>query len=91
MDKLNFYQQGAKIGLQQDKYSMAPWFIEGKNLDIFWSSQSVKASARGSEEVVTDEIVDTDERGRFSYVKIDLFGTMKEIGSLSGIITIIGL
>ena len=34
MDKLNFYQQGAKIGLQQDKYSMAPWFIEGKNLDI---------------------------------------------------------
>lgn len=69
MDKLNFYQQGAKIGLQQDKYSMAPWFIEGKNLDIFNSSQSVKASTRGSEEVVSDEIVDTDERGRFSLRK----------------------
>lgn len=69
MKPLNFYQQGAVAWLQQDKYSMAPWFIEGKNLDIFSSSQSVKASARGSEEVVSDEIVDTDERGRFSLRK----------------------
>nr|DAW46194.1 MAG TPA: hypothetical protein [Bacteriophage sp.] len=29
------------------------------------------------------------KEGDFPYVKIDLFGTMKEIGSLSGIITII--
>lgn len=69
MKPLNFYQQGAVAGMQQDQYSQAPWFVDSKNLDIFSSSQSVKATAWSVPELVDSNIVDIDHRGRFELHK----------------------
>lgn len=69
MKPLTFYQQGAVAGMQQDQYSQAPWFVDSKNLDIFSSSQSVKATAWSEPELVDSNIVDVDHRGRFELHK----------------------
>ena len=69
MKPLNFYQQGAVAGMQQDSYSQAPWFVESKNLDIFWSSQSVKATAWKEKEDRDPNIVEVDPSGRFELHK----------------------
>ena len=66
---LTFYQQGAVAGMQQDQYSQAPWFVDSKNLDIFSSSQSVKATAWSEPKLVDSNIVDVDHRGRFELHK----------------------
>lgn len=69
MKPLTFYQQGAVAGMQQDQYSQAPWFVDSKNLDIFSSSQSVRATAWSEPELVDSNIVDVDHRGRFELHK----------------------
>ena len=45
MDNLNFYSAWLPAGQQTDRYSSQPWCLRSKNLDIFSSSKSVKATA----------------------------------------------
>lgn len=66
---LNFYQQWAVAGMQQDQYSQAPWFVDSKNLDIFSSSQSVKATAWKDGVKKDANLVDIDPTGRFELHK----------------------
>ena len=45
IDNLNFYSNWLPAWQQTDKYSSQPWCLRSKNLDIFSSSKSVKATA----------------------------------------------
>lgn len=45
IDNLNFYSAWLPAGQQTDRYSSQPWCLRSKNLDIFSSSKSVKATA----------------------------------------------
>lgn len=45
MDNLNYYSAWLPAGQQTDRYSSQPWCLRSKNLDIFSSSKSVKATA----------------------------------------------
>ena len=45
IDNLNFYNTWLPAGQQTDRYSSQPWCLRSKNLDIFSSSKSVKATA----------------------------------------------
>ena len=45
IDNLNFYSNWLPAGQLTDKYSTQPWCLKSKNLDIFSSSKSVKATA----------------------------------------------
>jgi len=45
IDNLNYYTAWLPAGQQTDKYSSQPWCLKSKNLDIFSSSKSVKATA----------------------------------------------
>ncbi len=64
---LNFYQQWAVAGMQQDQYSQAPWFVDSKNLDIFSSSQSVRATAWSvpKKSVENESIIEVDDQDRY--------------------------
>ena len=44
IDNLNFYSAWLPAGQQTDRYSSQPWCLRSKNLDIFSSSKSVKAT-----------------------------------------------
>ena len=60
MDNLNYYSAWLPAGQQTDRYSSKPWCLRSKNLDIFSSSKSVKATA-WSEPTTTDaDIVKQD-------------------------------
>jgi len=48
MDNLNYYSSWLPAWQQTDKYSSNPWCLKSKNLDIFSSSKSVKATAFSS-------------------------------------------
>lgn len=54
IDNLNFYSSWLPAWQLTDKYSSQPWCLKSKNLDIFSSSKSVKATA-WSAPVNTDE------------------------------------
>ena len=45
MDNLNYYSAWLPAWQLTDKYSSQPWCLKSKNLDIFSSSKSVKATA----------------------------------------------
>lgn len=45
IDDLNYYSSWLPAWQQTDKYSSKPWCLKSKNLDIFSSSKSVKATA----------------------------------------------
>jgi len=45
IDNLNYYSSWLPAGQLTDKYSSLPWCLKSKNLDIFSSSKSVKATA----------------------------------------------
>jgi hypothetical protein len=45
IDNLNYYSSWLPAWQQTDKYSNLPWCLKSKNLDIFSSSKSVKATA----------------------------------------------
>jgi hypothetical protein len=45
IDNLNYYSAWLPAWQQTDKYSSQPWCLKSKNLDIFSSSKSVKATA----------------------------------------------
>lgn len=54
IDNLNYYSSWLPAWQQTDRYSSQPWCLKSKNLDIFSSSKSVKATA-------WDQPVNTDE------------------------------
>ena len=45
IDNLNYYSAWLPAGQLTDRYSSNPWCLKSKNLDIFSSSKSVKATA----------------------------------------------
>jgi hypothetical protein len=45
IDNLNYMSSWLPAGQQTDRYSSQPWCLKSKNLDIFSSSKSVKATA----------------------------------------------
>ena len=53
IDNLNYYSSWLPAWQLTDKYSTLPWCLKSKNLDIFSSSKSVKATA-WSEPTTTD-------------------------------------
>jgi len=53
IDNLNYYSAWLPAGQLTDRYSSQPWCLRSKNLDIFSSSKSVKATA-WSEPTTTD-------------------------------------
>lgn len=60
IDNLNYYSSWLPAWQLTDKYSSQPWCLKSKNLDIFSSSKSVKATA-WSEPTTTDaDIVKQD-------------------------------
>lgn len=64
VDNLNYYSSWLPAWQQTDKYTSQPWCLKSKNLDIFSSSKSVKATA-WSEPEDTDEswVVLVDQTG----------------------------
>ena len=62
MDNLNIYNAWLPAGQQTDRYSSQPWCLRSKNLDIFSSSKSVKATA-WSEPVTWDDGIIASEWG----------------------------
>lgn len=56
IDDLNYYSAWLPAGQQTDRYSSQPWCLRSKNLDIFSSSKSIKATA-WSEPTTTDSDV----------------------------------
>lgn len=65
MDNLNYYSAWLPAWQLTDKYSSQPWCLKSKNLDIFSSSKSVKATA-WTDPVTTDSqgIIAQDDKGR---------------------------
>ena len=64
IDNLNLYRQGLPAWQQTDKYSANPWCLFSKNVDIFSSSNSYKATAFSIPDSQWSSIVDMDERWR---------------------------
>ena len=60
IDNLNFYSNWLPAGQQTDKYSSQPWCLRSKNLDIFSSSKSVKATAWGNPVNADSDIIKQD-------------------------------
>lgn len=64
IDNLNFYSNWLPAGQLTDKYSSQPWCLRSKNLDIFSSSKSVKATAWSQPtNISTSGVVLEDETG----------------------------
>ena len=66
MDNINFYSNWIPAWQQTDSYTTQPWCLLSKNVDIFSSSKSIKATA-WSEPIsweLWEWIVDVDERWR---------------------------
>lgn len=60
VDNLNFYSNWLPAWQQTDKYSSQPWCLRSKNLDIFSSSKSVKATAWSEPTTTGSDIVAQD-------------------------------
>ena len=56
-DNLNYYSAWLPAGQQTDRYSSQPWCLRSKNLDIFSSSKSVKATAWSEPSVAEADII----------------------------------
>ena len=61
---LVYFKQGIPAWQQMDKYSNNPWMLLSKNVDIFSSSNSYKATAFSAATAQDSWIVDTDEKWR---------------------------
>ena len=59
-DNLNFYSNGLPAWQQTDKYSSQPWCLRSKNLDIFSSSKSVKATAWSAPSQADADVIKQD-------------------------------
>ena len=62
IDNLNYYSSWLPAGQQTDKYSSQPWCLKSKNLDIFSSSKSVKATAWSEPTTEDADIVAQDSK-----------------------------
>ena len=60
VDNLNYYTAWLPAGQQTDKYSSQPWCLKSKNLDIFSSSKSVKATAWSAPSTTDSDIIKQD-------------------------------
>ena len=67
IDNLNYMVSWLPAWQQTDKYSWNPWCVKSKNLDIFSSSKSVKATAWDTQEQWATSYIDIDERGNDSF------------------------
>ena len=61
---LVYFKQWIPAGHQMDKYSANPWCLFSKNVDIFSSSNSYKATAFSAATAQDIWIVDTDDKWR---------------------------
>lgn len=59
-DNLNYYSSWLPAWQLTDKYSSQPWCLKSKNLDIFSSSKSVKATAWSNATTTGNDIVKQD-------------------------------
>lgn len=57
IDNLNYYSSWLPAWQLTDKYSSQPWCLKSKNLDIFSSSKSVKATAWSEPVELEEEII----------------------------------
>jgi len=57
IDNLSYYSSWLPAWQQTDKYSRNPWCLKSKNLDIFSSSKSVKATAFSEPTIWDDDII----------------------------------
>lgn len=62
IDNLNFYSAWLPAWQQTDRYSSQPWCLRSKNLDIFSSSKSVKATAWSEPVAWASDIVAQDDK-----------------------------
>ena len=60
IDNLNYYSSWLPAWQQTDKYSSQPWCLKSKNLDIFSSSKSVKATAWSAPSTTDSDIIKQD-------------------------------
>ena len=60
IDNLNYYSSWLPAWQQTDKYTSQPWCLKSKNLDIFSSSKSVKATAWSEPSAVAGDIIKQD-------------------------------
>ena len=60
MDNLNYYSAWLPAGQQTDRYSSQPWCLRSKNLDIFSSSKSVKATAWSTPTTTDADVIKQD-------------------------------
>lgn len=60
IDNLNYYSAWLPAGQQTDRYSSQPWCLRSKNLDIFSSSKSVKATAWSEPTTTGSDIIKQD-------------------------------
>lgn len=60
IDNLNFYSNWLPAGQLTDKYSTQPWCLKSKNLDIFSSSKSVKATAWSTPTTTDSDVIKQD-------------------------------
>ena len=62
---LVYFKQWIPAGHQMDKYSANPWCLFSKNVDIFSSSNSYKATAFSTPDEQADWVIAVDEKWRF--------------------------
>ena len=60
IDNLNYYSAWLPAGQQTDRYSSQPWCLRSKNLDIFSSSKSVKATAWSVPTTTDSDVIKQD-------------------------------
>jgi hypothetical protein len=60
IDNLNYYSSWLPAGQLTDKYSSQPWCLRSKNLDIFSSSKSTKATAWSTPSQTGADIIKQD-------------------------------
>ena len=60
IDNLNYYSAWLPAWQQTDKYSSQPWCLRSKNLDIFSSSKSVKATAWSTPTTTDSDVIKQD-------------------------------
>lgn len=61
---LVYFKQWIPAGHQMDKYSANPWCLFSKNVDIFSSSNSYKATAFSAPDSQADWVIAVDDRNR---------------------------
>lgn len=63
IDDLNYYSSWLPAWQLTDRYSSQPWCLKSKNLDIFSSSKSVKATAWSEPSAWEADVVAIDDHG----------------------------